>query len=281
MPCNAVRSCSRAVAPAIYGGFQIALATPSGQWITQRVNIPEGTQCVLFIPDEEMSTTEARKALPESLSYADAIHNISRASMLVNCFATGQFDPLRYAMQDKLHQQYRSHMFPFEPIIKVALEAGAHGAYLSGAGPTVLAITGGSGRANVGDDTMSHFLAEAVSEAMIRALPPHGTAIQPAPVPHSTRPALPPSRLASIPPCAHGHSLVCSVPQARRAIAASVAPRTSPPPPRWASSPQASPSRACGSGRSRSTARLLATRKSPFRKTEGRPLCAGASGRPQ
>jgi homoserine kinase len=156
------------VAPAIYGGFQIALQTPTGQWITQRVNIPEGTQCVLFIPDEEMSTTEARKALPESLSYADAIHNISRASMLVNCFATGQFDPLRYAMQDKLHQQYRSHMFPFEPIIKVALEAGAHGAYLSGAGPTVLAITGGSGRANVGDDTMSHFLAEATADAMIR-----------------------------------------------------------------------------------------------------------------
>tara|TARA_B100000795_G_scaffold223800_1_gene179076 strand:- start:2481 stop:3020 length:540 start_codon:yes stop_codon:yes gene_type:complete len=123
---------------------------------------------VLFIPDEEMSTTEARKALPETLSYADAIHNISRASMLVNCFATGQFDPLRYAMQDKLHQQYRSHMFPFEPIIKVALEAGAHGAYLSGAGPTVLAITGGSGRANVGDDTMSHFLAEATADAMIR-----------------------------------------------------------------------------------------------------------------
>ena len=58
-------------------------------------------------------------------------------------------------MQDKLHQQYRKHMFPFEPIIKVALEAGAHGAYLSGAGPTVLAIAGGVGTANVGSDTMS------------------------------------------------------------------------------------------------------------------------------
>jgi len=155
------------VAPAIYGGFQIALATPSGQWITQRVNIPDGLQCVLFIPDEEMSTTAARAALPEQLSYQDAIHNISRAAMLVNCFATGQFDPLRYAMQDRLHQQYRSHMFPFEPIIKVALEAGAHGAYLSGAGPTVLAIAGGVGTANVGSDTMSQFLAEAVSEAMV------------------------------------------------------------------------------------------------------------------
>ena len=38
--------------------------------------------------------------------------------MLVNCFATSQFDPLRMAMEDAMHQKYRTHMFPFEPIIK-------------------------------------------------------------------------------------------------------------------------------------------------------------------
>ena len=150
------------VAPAIYGGFQIAFNTDE-QWITQRVGLPDGLQCVLFIPDDEMSTTEARAVLPSSLSYKDAVHNISRAAMLVNCFSTAQFDPLRYAMQDRLHQQYRSHMFPFEPFIQTALEAGAHGAFLSGAGPTVLAIAGGVGIADPGSDTMSQFLAEAVS----------------------------------------------------------------------------------------------------------------------
>ena len=73
------------VAPAIYGGFQIAFNTEE-QWITQRVALPEGLQCVLFIPDAEMSTTEARAVLPASVSYKDAIFNISRAAMLVNCF---------------------------------------------------------------------------------------------------------------------------------------------------------------------------------------------------
>ena len=152
---------------------------------------------MLFIPDDEMSTTEARKALPEHLSYEDCIHNISRASMLVNCFATGQFDPLRYAMEDRLHQPYRTHMFPYDPIIKIAVEAGAHGAYLSGAGPTVLAITGGIGRANVGDDTMSHFLAESTAEAMIRARP--RTATQRSAAQRSTRraPTLHPSSIAA------------------------------------------------------------------------------------
>jgi len=154
------------VAPAIYGGFQIAF-NAGGQWITQRVHIPEGLQCVLFIPDDEMPTKEARAALPEKLDYEDAVFNISRAAMLINCFATGQFDPLRYAMQDRLHQPYRTHMFPYDPFIKTALEAGAHGAFLSGAGPTVLAITGGTGISDTGSDTMSLFLAEAVSEAML------------------------------------------------------------------------------------------------------------------
>ena len=54
------------------------------------------------------------------------------------------------------------------PIVQAALRAGAHGAVLSGAGPTVVAITGGVGIADIGSDTMSQFLAEAVSEAMVQ-----------------------------------------------------------------------------------------------------------------
>lgn len=78
----------------------------------------------------------ARSVLPKTTSYEDAIFNISRAAMLVNCFATSQFDPLRFAMEDRLHQQYRTHMFPFEPLIEAAVKAGAHAAFLSGAGPS-------------------------------------------------------------------------------------------------------------------------------------------------
>jgi len=161
------------VAPAIYGGFQIAI-NDSGHWITQRVSLPDGLQCVLFVPDDEMKTDEARDVLPDMISREDAVFNISRAAMLINCFATSQFNPLRMTMEDRLHQQYRSHMFPFMPIVKTALEAGAHGAFLSGAGPTVLAVTGGVGTGHVGSDTMSQFLAEVVSEAMVRSARENG-----------------------------------------------------------------------------------------------------------
>jgi len=99
--------------------------------------------------------------------------------MLVNCFATAQFSALRFAMEDQLHQRHRSKLFPFcEPIIEAARKAGAHGAFISGAGPTVVAITGGGPTvgASVGSDTMSQFLAEAVSEAMEEAAAKYGVA---------------------------------------------------------------------------------------------------------
>jgi len=146
-------------------------------WVAQRVSVPNGLQCVLFIPDDEASTEKARTVLPDDLSYADTVFNISRTAMLTNCFATGQFDPLRFAMQDTLHQQYRAQLFPYcEPIVQAALKAGAHGAFLSGAGPVVVAITGGVGIANIGSDTMSQFLAEAVSRAMHESAQAQGVA---------------------------------------------------------------------------------------------------------
>ena len=80
------------IAAAVYGGFQVNFRSSfegharSGQWITQRVSVPAGLQCVLFIPDEEhvSPTSLARGVLPELYSRADAIHNIGRAAMLIN-----------------------------------------------------------------------------------------------------------------------------------------------------------------------------------------------------
>jgi len=177
------------IAAAVYGGFQVSFRSSfegharSGQWITQRVTVPAGLQCVLFIPDEEhvSPTSLARGVLPELYSRADAIHNIGRAAMLINCFATGQYDAMRFAMEDRLHQPHRAKLFPFEKLVNAALKAGAHGAFLSSQGPSVVAVCGGSsgfGRdgkpLGVTADTMSQFLAEAVSGAMLDAAEQQG-----------------------------------------------------------------------------------------------------------
>ena len=158
------------VAPAIYGGFQVSINTGGDhpQWVTQRIALPKGMQAILFIPEFESLTAETRAALPKEIPVADAVFNISRAAMLVNSFATGNMEALRYACQDVIHQPVRGQAFPLDKLIDAALSKGAHGAFLSGAGPTVLALTGGHG-SNVDADTMVTFLAVEVADAMLDA----------------------------------------------------------------------------------------------------------------
>lgn len=145
------------VAPAIYGGLQIGVKFTSGmgcvddaeipKWITSQVAIPNGLQCVLFLPNATTETVAARALLPTTVSRDDAIFNNSRSALLINALSTGAFHNLKIAMDDKLHQPYRgaseqgSHIYA---LISAAIRAGAHSACLSGAGPAILALTSGA-----------------------------------------------------------------------------------------------------------------------------------------
>ena len=131
------------VAPAIFGGCIIGI-NDDGQWIVDTVRVPEDLFAVVYIPDVQTNTHESRARLPERIPRSDAVYNISRAAMLVNALNNGRFDLLRYATQDRLHQPMRGQVFPaLGRIIKAALNGGAHGAFLSGAGPSVMALTTG------------------------------------------------------------------------------------------------------------------------------------------
>jgi homoserine kinase len=133
------------VAPAMYGGIQLGIHT-GDRWMTERVNIPPGLQCVCFIPEKIGKTSTARGVLNETISRKDAIFNIGRVAWLINALASNNIDNLRFGVEDALHQPQRAAaVYPhLNPIIKAAVEAGASAAYLSGAGPTVMALTSGA-----------------------------------------------------------------------------------------------------------------------------------------
>ncbi|KAI9911739.1 hypothetical protein PsorP6_008773 [Peronosclerospora sorghi] len=154
------------VAPAIYGGLQLGIFADD-RWYSSRVQIPDDLQCVVFIPDSTGPTSVARAILPTDVSRKDAVFNIGRAAIFVNAFRSGNLDELRYATQDMLHQPQRgASQYPhLEPLINAALNAGAHGSFLSGAGPTVLAIT--SGRAG---DIFTQELAERQENRVANAM---------------------------------------------------------------------------------------------------------------
>ncbi len=126
-------------APALLGGLVIGTLTPEG--ISAVRLEPKDLKAVVAVPDFAVSTTAARHALPDSVPHRDASFNVGRAGLLLGALATGEYHLLRVAMQDRLHQPYRSHLIPgLEDVIEAAHAYGAYGACLSGSGPTVLAF---------------------------------------------------------------------------------------------------------------------------------------------
>jgi homoserine kinase len=135
-------------APALLGGLVIGTLT-SGSISAVRLE-PKGLKAVVAIPDFAVSTTAARRALPDSVPHRDAAFNVGRSGLLLGALATGEYGLLRVAMQDRLHQPYRSHLIPgLEDVIEAALAHGAYGACLSGSGPTVLAFAPEASAASV------------------------------------------------------------------------------------------------------------------------------------
>jgi homoserine kinase len=98
---------------------------------------------LLALPSEGLATAKARSLLPATYSREDAIANIQATALLVAAFAQGRGELLRAAMQDRLHQPYRMKACPLLPLLLPLTENPAIlGVSLSGAGPSVLLITG-------------------------------------------------------------------------------------------------------------------------------------------
>lgn len=133
------------VAPVIYGGIQIGIHNGT-RWETERVPCPAGLQLVMFIPDFIGKTSDARGVLKNTVTREEAAFNVSRVAWLVHALCMGNVDNLKYGVQDKLHQPQRGgKLYKYlYPMIEAAQNAGAACAYLSGAGPTVMAFTAGA-----------------------------------------------------------------------------------------------------------------------------------------
>ncbi len=132
------------IAPALIGGCVIAAKTNESFQIAQ-VPIGPNLGIVLFIPELRMKTVDARRVVPETISRTDAVFNASRTALLTLALATERYDLLRLALEDRVHQHYREQLFPEMPkLFAAALDAGAFGVYLSGAGSTIGAFAAGN-----------------------------------------------------------------------------------------------------------------------------------------
>jgi homoserine kinase len=111
-----------------------------GRVATVSLPVPGAVHWVVLVPETTSATAEARAVLPESVPRADAVFNVQRVSLLLAALQTGRLDVLGAALDDRLHQPYRTRLFPWFPAVsETARAAGALGCVLSGAGPSLLA----------------------------------------------------------------------------------------------------------------------------------------------
>ena len=137
---NAMEGHPDNLAPAFFGGLTAAMVD-NGLPVAVSFPLHPEWEILALVPDFTLPTVKARAVLPEQVSRADAIYNISHGAMVLKALELGDEKLLHNAMRDKLHQPYRKSLVAdYEAIESLARTYGV-GFCLSGAGPTLLCIT--------------------------------------------------------------------------------------------------------------------------------------------
>ena len=128
------------VTPALLGGFTVAVKQKNRvQYV--KTELKDDLCFAALIPDFYLQTKKARGILPRYVSMWDAVYNTGRSALLTASITSGKYENIRTAVGDKLHQRYRKRLVPkMDELFRSCYQKGALGVYLSGAGPTIVAI---------------------------------------------------------------------------------------------------------------------------------------------
>ena len=150
-------------------GDNLAPALAGGVCLTWRMRIARiadaaPAAAIALVPEVEVDTHASRAALPASVPHADAAFSAGRSALLGAALASGSEELFAAALDDRLHEPYRS---PFLDEVRAALPEGALGATLSGSGPTVIVWT----REHAADDAARELGARYADLEVVRLAP--------------------------------------------------------------------------------------------------------------
>ena len=127
--------------PSFLGGFVVSCDC-NGNFLYQRLPFPEELKIVFVIPEIKVSTEEARKILPKTVPFHEAVGNVQRVSLFISSLINKDYEALKYAVEDNLHEPYRKRLIPgYEEIKETCYETGAKAVFISGSGPTICILT--------------------------------------------------------------------------------------------------------------------------------------------
>jgi homoserine kinase len=138
-------------APATFGGFTVVQSSGGASFAlgkrhtsatVQRFDVAPRLYLVLLVPDFEVETARARRILPPKISRVAAVENCANACAVTAAFVSRDYKKMRGTFSDNLHQPFRAKLIRFLPrVIEAAERTGALGAFLSGSGSAIVAIT--------------------------------------------------------------------------------------------------------------------------------------------
>ena len=138
-------------APATFGGFTVVQSSGSSSLArgkrhacatVQRFEVASRLYFVVLVPGLQIETARARRILPSKISRVAAVENCANACAVTAAFASRDYEKMRGTFSDNLHQPFRAKLIQFLPrVIAAAERAGALGAFLSGSGSAIAAVT--------------------------------------------------------------------------------------------------------------------------------------------
>ncbi|XP_050365127.1 homoserine kinase [Argentina anserina] len=149
------------IAPALMGGFVLVQNYEPLDLLRLSFPVDKELIFVLVSPDFEAPTKKMRAALPAEIGMAHHVWNSSQAGALVAAVLQGDVTRLGKALSsDKIVEPKRAPLIPgMEAVKKAAIEAGAFGCTISGAGPTAVAVTDNAERGKeIGERMVAAFL---------------------------------------------------------------------------------------------------------------------------
>jgi homoserine kinase len=165
-------------AAAIFGGFTIVNSAINR---VDRFDIDPEIKFVLFIPDFEVKTSDARKVVPATYPRKAVVQNLANVSRIAAAFASKRYDLLQDAFADRLHQPYREPLVPFlGKVLDAATKSGAIGGFLSGSGSTIACLTLSNGEKVAA--AMLRSATEANAKVLIVSADNAGAKILPTPI---------------------------------------------------------------------------------------------------
>ena len=163
------------VAPCLYGGLVLTREVDPPDVVP--IPIPDSIRCVLVHPDRVLNTRDARACLPDQIPLSASVRQTAHLGAFVAGCYRDDLALVGRALRDLIVEPHRASLVPgFSDVQAAALEAGALGCSLSGAGPTLFAWCDGEGDAAVVRDAMTEAFArhDVPTEAWIAAIPEQG-----------------------------------------------------------------------------------------------------------